>query len=319
MLSKIDWKLLLRLAISIVITGWLLISISWKDINSAFKEIDLFWAGWAVFFILLAVVCSVIKWRIILKAQGFHLPWRTLWETYWAGLFFNNFLPASIGGDALRIMWISKAVDDITGAAASVTVERILATAGLASVGMLAGAFAASARPWILALFGILINFSVLLLVLLSSVRVSVFLESKENRFAQFLRGMCRHGEVIRKKPADMAKAYLWSAVFQICVAAVNYCIFWGMNISGVSFIDALYIIPATSVAAMLPVGINGYGIRESAYIFLLSSYGVASSVAFAASVVFAFMVSICSLWGGWVWLRHREKGEKRGVIAEGF
>ncbi len=39
--------------------------------------------------------------------------------------------------------------------------------------------------------------------------------------------------------------------------------------------------------------------------------------LAFAASIEFAFLVSACSLWGGWVWLSGRRKGENKGVGFE--
>jgi glycosyltransferase 2 family protein len=52
-----------------------------------------------------------------------------------------------------------------------------------------------------------------------------------------------------------------------------------------------------------LPLGINGYGIREGSYVAMLAPYGVSAVSAFASSIIFAFLISICSLWGGWVWL----------------
>jgi uncharacterized membrane protein YbhN (UPF0104 family) len=85
------------------------------------------------------MVISVTKWQLLLYAKKINLSWIELWHAYWAGLFFNNFLPSSIGGDALRIIWVGKSRGDSSGAAASVIVERILATAGIITL---------SSKPW---------------------------------------------------------------------------------------------------------------------------------------------------------------------------
>ena len=111
--------------------------------------------------------------------------------------------------------------------------------------------------------------------------------------------------------------AFIWSVVFQLCVVAVNYCIFTGLNLFQISWMDSMYIIPVVSVAAMMPLGINGYGLREGAYISLLSPYGISAANAFASSIIFAFTVSLCSLWGGWVWVCRRGEGEKGDVKVE--
>ncbi len=46
---------------------------------------------------------SVWRWRLLLGAQHIRVPVRTLSESFWVALFFNNFLPSNIGGDVVRI------------------------------------------------------------------------------------------------------------------------------------------------------------------------------------------------------------------------
>jgi len=90
----------------------------------------------------------------------------------------------------------------------------------------------------------------------------------------------------------------------------VNFGCFQALHITALTGWDLLYVIPAISVAAMLPLGINGYGLREGAYVLLLGIYQVPASTAFIASLLFAFLVSLCSLYGGYTWFIHRSKGE---------
>lgn len=317
MYSRINWKLVARIVVSLVLLGWFVFSIEWLEIGRAMSGMNYFWLLAAVLWVILAVVVSVVKWRIILLAQGLELGWRELWRIYWAGLFLNNFLPSSIGGDTLRILLVGKSVGDAAGAAASVVTERILATAGLALVGILAAVRVSSARPVVLILFVVLLSITVILLVVLMCGWLPALLKNRENRITCFLYNLSCHGRRIREKPGAIVGALFWSVVFQLCVVAVNFCIFTELKLFQVSWMDSMFVIPATSVAAMLPLGINGYGLREGAYISLLSPYGVSAADAFASSIIFAFVVSLCSLWGGWVWICRRGEGEETDVKVE--
>ncbi|PKM46378.1 MAG: hypothetical protein CVV03_05510 [Firmicutes bacterium HGW-Firmicutes-8] len=319
MFKNFNWKLSLRLGISMILMGWFVFSINWTEIGRAFAVVSYPWLLAAVFWIVIAVVVSVHKWRLILRAQGMRLEWGELWSIYWAGLFFNNFLPSGIGGDGMRIIWVRKITGDGPGAAASVVTERILAAAGLALVGLSACLLKANPSPEITALFALLLLVSLVVVVFMMYGRLPGFVTNKDSKMARFITLFSGHGKLLAEHPGTVISVILWSAVFQLCVVGVNHCIFNGLHIGHVGWLEAMYVIPAVSAAAMLPLGINGYGIREGAYITLLAATGVPAALSFAASVMFAFLVSIFSLWGGWVWLRGREKGAYRDVGIEGL
>ncbi|MBP7479156.1 MAG: hypothetical protein KA785_01795, partial [Spirochaetaceae bacterium] len=57
------------------------------------------------------------------------------------------------------------------------------------------------------------------------------------------------------------------------------------------------------SVLSMIPVGINGYGLREGSYVLLLAPYGVGADTAVSISILFALLVSIFSISGLFTWL----------------
>ncbi|MEN6460736.1 MAG: lysylphosphatidylglycerol synthase transmembrane domain-containing protein [Syntrophomonas sp.] len=304
------WKTILRAIVSAGLLGWLAMSIDWLELGRVLSKASITWLLVAVIGIIFSMIVSVSKWQQVLQAQDIQLSWKKLWQAYWAGLFFNNFLPSSIGGDALRIIWISKATRDVAGATASVVAERILATTGLAITGMIGAFFISQPDLRIIAMLLVLLAISLGLLGLLMVGRLPVGTVSKQGAIISFLRGLTKHGNYMRHYKRRIIRVLALSVVFQVTVVGINYFIFLALGISDIGWQDALYIIPVTSVAAMVPVGINGYGVRESAYVFLLGSWGVARGSAFAASLLFAFLVSLCSLYGGLIWLKHRNEGE---------
>lgn len=304
------WNIILRTVVSITLLGWLAISFDWMQIGKLIREAYPGWMGVAIILIIISMIISVNKWQLLLYIQKISLSWVELWHAYWAGIFFNNFLPSSIGGDALRIMWVSKSTRDSAGAAASVIVERILATAGIAIVGLCGGIIAGrlDIRAEIL-LAGLLVV-SLLLLGIILQGRLPTALAGRKGRIIEFLQGITMHGTRMQANRKILFGVLILSIAFQVTVVGVNYSIFKALGISSLEWWDLLYVIPITSVAAMLPVGINGYGVREGAYVALLASYNVSSGSAFTASLLFAFLVSLCSLYGGWTFMVHR-RGEE--------
>lgn len=309
-IEKFNFKIAARMIISAGLLTWLSFIVDWEDMAQIWNEVEPDWILSAVVWIIISMIISVKKWQLVLEAQDLRLSWQELWRAYWAGLFFNNFLPSSIGGDALRIWWIGKTAHDSPGAAASVITERILATAALALTGLTAAAFVSRPDSRALSLFAILIIVSLGLLGLISWGVLPQRAKLSQGRIMSFLIGMADHGKKLRYKSGRLVVVGILSLAFQIAVVGVNYCIFRSLNINVLSLWDLLYIIPVISVASMLPLGINGYGLREGAYVVLLGGYGVPAGTAFSASLLFVFLVSLCSLYGGYTWYNHRRKGD---------
>ena len=68
----------------------------------------------------------------------------------------------------------------------------------------------------------------------------------------------------------------------------------------------------------MLPVSIAGWGVREGVAILAFSSFGVTSTVALGASLMFGLIGLAVGLVGGLLWLiDHREIGTLAAIEAE--
>jgi len=132
----------------------------------------------------------------------------------------------------------------------------------------------------------------------------------------RFVRGFLSHGQAMRGQRKMIIKVGFLSVLFQITVVAVNYAIFRSLHVDTLGWWDLVYIIPAISAIAMIPSGLTVTGYAK-AYVLLLDTYGVAGSAALAASLLFAVLVSLCSLYGGFLWLGNRDKSEGREYTPE--
>ncbi|MCX7670441.1 MAG: flippase-like domain-containing protein, partial [Anaerolineae bacterium] len=65
----------------------------------------------ALLFYLLAIAVNAVKWLVLLRAQGVRVPFGELLQMQFVGFFFNNFLPANVGGDVMRGYTLARYTD----------------------------------------------------------------------------------------------------------------------------------------------------------------------------------------------------------------
>ena len=61
-----------------------------------------------------------------MRAQGTPVPLGALLQYTFVGVFFNNFLPANVGGDVMRGYGLARYTDQGAEAAVSVVVDRVV-------------------------------------------------------------------------------------------------------------------------------------------------------------------------------------------------
>src|SRR5207249_2923529 len=100
------------------------------------------------FFALAAAIClaslmiTLVRWYVLVRAVN--LPFRLLdaFRLGFIGLFFNTFLPGSVGGDIIKAAFLAREQDRRTVAVATVIMDRAIALWALIwFVALLGGAF----------------------------------------------------------------------------------------------------------------------------------------------------------------------------------
>lgn len=307
----------LRISISIVL---LVLVFAFADINKVLLSLRNFKGTWFLpifFLILLSVIVSALKWNTLLKAQSVSIRITTLFAYYNCGLFFNNFLPSSIGGDGIRIFLAGKKADNYSAAASSVVMERTIAAVTLALLGLASSIFAANPSRIAVNLLAVLFFAGILLSFVLLSGWVPGFLKNKEGKISTAWIGFADSARELKKRKKALGICFLQSILFQVIAALVIGAITMGLKLPLLSLPDLFLITSASSVLAMVPLGLNGYGMREGAYIYLLMPFGYTTSDAVTVSILFAFFVSVYSLMGGIYWLLMKKKQRKTGYVYE--
>lgn len=292
---------LLRLAAGLLLLWLLARRLPWHEVLATWRRLGWEGAGAALGLVFLSLLVSARKWQLLLRQEGQStLGLRAAFRLYLVGLFFNNFLPSAVGGDVVRAALAARKLGG-GRAAASVLAERVLASLGLA-LPALAAYFSQRAAlgrlGWIVPA---LAAATVLLTLVCFYPRRAAALPrllrrwpALEAQAAGFLEALSGY----RRQPGTLALVVGWSVAFQLVLVLLNYVLFRSMGVP-LGLGPCLLVIPLTSALAMLPVSINGLGLREWSYAVLFSAFGVPAAQSVAVSLAFFLAVMLVSILGG--------------------
>lgn len=296
---------LLRLALRVAITAALVAALASRlDLSAVLVRASTSRSSWvlgafAVVFVAIAV--SAVKWGVILKARSRALPFLRLLRHYLVGLFFNNVLPTTVGGDAVRAWEATRDTGEVPEAVASVVTERLVAGAALGFTALLGLPFV-DAGPRLVLLVSAFLALDLLLVAIFLAPRVAeaVVTATLPRRLQTARASAGATVAAVRatlRSPRVLLRVFLLSVLFQVLVAAVNACLFRALGAS-VGLAGCLVYTPMIFTITMLPISLSGLGVREAAYGYFFGQAGVAQIDAVAVSLGFFIVVGVASLPG---------------------
>jgi hypothetical protein len=250
---------------------------------------------------------------VLLRAQRVNLPFTYLTNSFLVATFFNNFLPSNIGGDVIRVADTAKAAGSKTLATTVVLIDRGLGVLGLAlmaatGASMMHRMAVGPVGPRVLwAGFGLgtIIATPALLMPetatkLLQPLRV-FHQEWVDARIEKLTYALTRFKET----PVALAACFSGAIAVQGLLVLFYVAIARSMNIP-VGFAELAVIVPVSFVVQMIPLSVNGFGVREATFGFYFTRLGLPLDAALAVSFVGAALIILFSLSGGVVLLTRR-------------
>ena len=100
-------------------------------LTAALKRVSIWYFLGALLVMLISRMFVVVRWHILLRSAGVDISfWRTAMITF-TGLFANNFLPTTIGGDVVRLAGAMQLGYDRAICLASMVADRLIGMAGM--------------------------------------------------------------------------------------------------------------------------------------------------------------------------------------------
>ncbi len=292
---KIGW--FLRIVISGGLIFWLFSRYNLQEVLQSLKDLPLRLFLLACLAYLAAQILSSLRWQVLCGLFSFLGKFRTFLGFYFVGMFFNLFLPTGLGGDFFKIHFLSRKNGRRLSAAFTVLGDRVF---GLMSM-LLMGSACVKMRPDLLPPPLSDILFACGLAVLAGLLFLPVIARIKLP-FWPGLSLCLKDLAAIWQKPKKLVLIFGLSFLLQALGMGAAAILGAGLGIQvPVSFYFAA--IPIVSLAVLVPISLNGIGIREGALVYLLGFKGIPAAPALCLGLLFFAVQAVVGLLGGAAYL----------------
>lgn len=317
--SRRLWGLAIRVGGSILLLGLLFWLTDVEGLRGALGSLT-----WPVVLMAVALhggaqLTSVWRWWVAARALGLEVTGGNLLRLYWLGMFGNLFLPTGFGGDAIKATMLARQTERPGRAALSILVERAAGMQALLLIGfggalLLPEGILSSRDVWLLT--GLL---ALGVAGLIAVVGLSPWLGKripKVQAFAEALRQLRSPmvilvvgGLSLLVQGLGMVKVWMLGQALGLTLPMAFFAAAWAMVV----------------VVTLLPVSLNGLGLREGVLVLLAQRAGMESEPAIALGLAVLGVQACTALPGGLLLFRDdwrkatQDPADKTGEPAEEF
>lgn len=309
------FKFFLRLGCTVLLLIFLLKSVSWQVLIDQVAHLD---PGALLICVALGfygVVISSYQWQCLLDGEHIHVDLRRLINLYQVGISFNHFLPTGMGGDVVKAYYIGKEGNNAAGSANAVVMSRVTGFFGMMLVSLPALLF------WQTHLERqIKVGYVVSCLAMISVFVLAFFGVQLLPRFLhlhwltmRIVPPLVKLGIALQesiRRPRTLWVATIFGMLYHIGYI-LNYYAYGLLLHIDVPLAFYLVAIPFVSLIAFLPFSINGYGLREGAFVLIFATAHVPIPAATLLVILMDVQVLLFGLIGGGIYLLSGTRKEK--------
>ena len=221
-----------------------------REILAAMQAIKLADLLWVAVLFAISRIAVASRWHALLLSGGVNIRFRDSLALTFMGLFATNFLPTTIGGDVVRLMGVMQMGFDRAVSLASLAADRLIGMAGMAMTVPIGMAYSWS---------------------VLQNVPVSVSILARFQKPVTFFRRTLSIFSIWLGKPTSLLVALSCTWIHMLCLFGSIYIFVDDLG-TPASFwmIGGLWSL--TYFITLIPISINGYGVQELVFTFLLSN-----------------------------------------------
>ncbi|MBB54796.1 MAG: hypothetical protein CMF67_10535 [Magnetovibrio sp.] len=295
----------LKLTVSVSILIWVFHKFNWQDLTSVIYAV--FTIEFVVAIALMGIqpIFASFRWHLVLvRLNGYAPAIGRLISYYFVGLFVGQILPSTLGGDFVRGHYTYTDRVPLKIVALSIFMERLmsflvlLVMAGVSAI-LFTVADHQGEVPFqylALALFLTCIAFAPFSL----PDRLVTWLDNRPQ--CQVIAMVIHNGKNLLVSANTWVRIIGFSFLSQSAVLASAFMISQSLDLS-LSVMAIVTTMPLVMLAAMLPISLAGWGVREGTLVFLLAQYGVNSLQAASMGVMIGLAILAVSLVGFLPWL----------------
>jgi uncharacterized protein (TIRG00374 family) len=308
---RVSWsKFAIRLVLSLGILAALFTQISPARLLENLRAVSPAFVLFAWCYYALCQWISSYRWQLLLSAKGVHVSLSQLFAYYMIGMFVNNFMPGSVGGDVVKSYRLFRRTKEMEIAVVSVFLERFTGLLGLCLISIFALAFGYRHLDSPMVLGAVVAAIAALLLMVAVLWLLPVLVRRFEwlGRFVpakvrQVAGGVYEALISYRHELPTLGVTIAVSVVLQLMFAAYYAIASVAMGIP-IPFVYFVLFLPLVTIVGLLPFSIGGLGIREVVMVALFAGVGIAKEDVLAVVLTVQIINTVLSLWGGLLLLK---------------
>ena len=300
-------KFLAKLVVTASLCWWIFNSINLTVLRGRAENLAIAVAFLCVAILVIQSVIAAARLRLLCGVIGPGLRFARSWNYTLVGLFFNQVLPSTIGGDAIKVWLLTKSDGwSIRSSLHCILIDRAFGLIALFLV-------IALTMPWVIStiedpqmITGIV---AVLAMGILGTL-IFAFLPKlprllERTRAVNELRALRDTFRSI----FNSFPVYGLVGIYGVSMYLLNVGVVWfvaqevGIN---ADLIGCLVIVPIALLISFIPISIAGWGLREGAMVAGFAYVGVSATDAVFLSVTLGLCTTTVGLIGGILWLLTR-------------
>ena len=304
----------LQMAVAVGLVSFLFSRIGWQPVVEVFSSVVWWWVIARILLAPFSLLLATVRWKILLGAQGLSLPLVLLFKRVWMARFINNFFLGRTGGDLFRVFGPWEIPLKKTAVGTSVAYDRYIGLIGLLVALAVAGLVEYNvAKELGLELLPIFSVFGAALLLLAVVTHrpilwarwlVARFPVRKARSVAE---GVLRSMLLYVDRRGTTLNAVAISVAFRLVAAIGSYFGFLALGVD-ISFETVFFISLLVNAISLVPISINGWGLREGAFVFLYTQVGVGSAEALSVALLGRVLGAVISSSGALLYLTRRSE-----------
>lgn len=299
--------LLAKLLVSGGLIAYIISELHLERFLDTFAAANYAWIALAIVVYLVSQAVSAVRWSALSKPLGIQARFPDMLRYYFIGMFFNLFAPSTVGGDMSRVYYLVRDEGALASGQSVTTMSATMSVLMDRAIGMvvlvwLGGAglllFPGYAVPPVARSITLLLGLAFVVGALALPL-ARRFLPEDGHPLVVKIRLALRS---YRTQWRALAAAVLLSLVVHLVQAWMHVVLGQALSLD-MPFSYCIIVYPLVGTFAAIPVSVNGLGLREGGYIFLLAVIGIGTEQSIAFGVLLFLIVVFNSLIGAVLFL----------------
>lgn len=295
----------MRIAVSMLVLWFMFTRIDVASFFAVLVHINL-WLALGGFFVgIITVYLSSWQWQVLLQKENISLPYWLTTMLYFIGITFNQLLPSSIGGDVVKATYVARISKEGVQSASATFMARFIGLAALLLTSLPVAGFALlqglpKAGELFLFLFLIAVAYTGMFILLLYNQAILKRFHIAHMPRLPFNKKLSQLSETLssyQQYPVLLLRAAGISGLFYIA-SYINFYVY-GLAL-GITIPFWFYwiAVPISALVTMLPISLNGYGVRGASFVGLFAIMHVAAAQSLSVSTVMEIQMILLAVIG---------------------